>query len=196
MLPQQPPMGANPSFRDAIVPSTSTGAKAMGGSTGNIIPKGYQYGQMQQFTPEQMQLFSRLFGQVGPQSFTGRLAGGDEALFQQMEAPAMRQFAGLMGGLGSRFSGMGMGARRSSGFQQAGSQAAADFAERLQSQRLGLQQQAIRDLMGMSTELLGQRPYQQFVTEKPRSFWEQLGLGLTQAGAQAAGQALPLAFML
>ena len=156
------------------------------GATGNIIPKGYTYGKIQQYTPEQMQLFSQLFGQVGPESFTGRLARGDEGTFQQMEAPAMRQFSGLMGGLGSRFSGMGMGARKSSGFQQAGSQAAQEFAERLQSQRMGYQQQAIRDLMSMSGELLGQRPYEQMVTEKPKPFWQQMALAGTAGGSQIA----------
>lgn len=182
----------NPAMMQSMQGNSS---KGIPGATGNIIPKGYEYGRIQQYTPEQMKLFSQLFGQVSPESFTGRLARGDEGTFQQMEAPAMRQFSSLMGGLGSRFSGMGMGARKSSGFQQAGSTAAQEFAEKLQSQRMGYQQQAIRDLMSMSGELLGQRPYEQMLTEKPRSFWEQLALGFTSAGAQAAGQALPLAFI-
>ena len=95
--------------------SSMTGSMGYGG--GNKIPKGYEQGTLQQFTPEQMNLFKSMFGQVGPDSFLGKLAGGDQSMFEQMEAPAMRQFQGLQGQLASRFSGMGMGSRRGSGFQ-------------------------------------------------------------------------------
>ncbi len=141
------------------------------GGTGNKIPKGYSQGQIQQFTPEQMQLFSQMFSQVSPDSYTSRLAGGDESLFQEMEAPAMKQFSELQGGLASRFSGMGSGARRSSGFQNASNQASSDFAQSLQSRRQELQRNAIQDLMGMSNNLLGQRPYENFMVEKQQNPW-------------------------
>lgn len=153
----------------------------------NKIPKGYESGSLQQFTPEQMQLFSSLFQQVSPQSFLGKLAGGDQSQFAQMEAPAFRQFGQLQGNIASRFSGMGSGARRSSGFQNAMSGAATDLAERLQAQRMGLQQQAIRDLMGMSFQLLGQRPYEQFLTQKGPSFLETLLAGISPAVGQGIG---------
>lgn len=147
--------------------SGSTGIKSGMGRTGSKIPKGYQAGQLQQFTPEQMQLFSQLFGLVGPDSFTSRLAGGDQELFNQIEEPALKQFSELQGGIASRFSGMGgLGARRSSGFQNVQNQAATDFASQLQAQRQGLQRQAIQDLMGMSTSLLSQQPYQNILTPK------------------------------
>ena len=71
---------------------------------------------MQNFSPEQMQMFQQMFGRLGPDSFMGKLASGDQSQFEQMEAPAMRQFAGLQGNIASRFSGQGTGARRSSGF--------------------------------------------------------------------------------
>lgn len=165
--------------------SNQTGLNAGKGLTGgNKLPKGYEAGQLQQFTPEQMQLFQQLFGQLGPNSFLGKLAGGDQSMFEQLEAPAMRQFQGLQGQLASRFSGMGTGARRSSGFQNTANQATSDFAQQLQSNRMGLQNQAIRDLMGLGNQLLGQRPYEQFV-KKP--FWQELlggaAGGLTQAAA-------------
>jgi hypothetical protein len=47
---------------------------------------------MQQFTPEQMQLFQQLFGHLGPDSFLGQLASGSEEGFAEMEAPAWRDF--------------------------------------------------------------------------------------------------------
>lgn len=164
-----------------------TGAAAKQGATGgNVIPKGYKRGQLQQFTPEQMQLFQQMFGHLGPDSFLSKLAGGDESMFEQLEAPALRQFQGLQGQMASRFSGMGTGARQSSGFQNTANQATADFAGQLQSQRMGLQNQAIKDLMGMSNQLLGQRPYEQFLTKKQLPFWQQLLLGINEKGQEAA----------
>lgn len=165
----------------------ATGANN-GNMTGNTSMQklgGYRHFKTQTFTPEQMQLFGQLFGQVGPESFLSRLAGGDEGIFNQIEAPALRQFQGLQGQLASRFSGMGSGARRSSGFQNAANQQTADFAEQLQANRLGLQRQAIGDLMGLGNQLLGQRPYEQFAVPKGRSFMQELLMGLIGAGGQA-----------
>jgi len=130
-------------------------------------PSGYKKYSMQNFTPEQIDLFSQLFSLVGPESQTGRLASGDQSMFDQIEAPALRQFNELQGGLASRFSGMGgLGARKSSGFQNASNAAAQDFAGQLQANRQGLQRQAILDLMGLSESLLGQRPFTQGFAEK------------------------------
>lgn len=151
----------------------------------NIIPKGYEQGQLQQFTPEQMELFQRMFSQVSPESYLSRLAGGDQGLFEEMEQPALKQFSGLQGNLASRFSGMGMGARRSSGFQNTINQAGTDFAFQLQSNRQNLQRQAISDLSGMSQQLLGQRPNEQFLTEKQKPWWQQLLSGLGQSASNA-----------
>jgi hypothetical protein len=161
----------------------ATGANIGNRATGmqkDIIPKGYQKGQLSQFTPEQMQLFQSLFGQIGPNSFLSKLASGDQSQFEQLEAPALKQFGALQGQIASRFSGMGSGARHSSGFQNATNQAASDFSQQLQSQRMGLQRQALMDLMGISESLLSQRPYEKFLTEKQVPFWQKLlegGLG-------------------
>lgn len=141
-----------------------------GGMPGDKIPKGYRAGQMQQFTPDQMNLFKQMFSQVSPDSYTSRLAGGDQSAFDETEAPAMRQFSELMGGLSSRFSAGGgqgsLGNRRSSGFQNSATSAASNFAQDLHSQRHSMRQQAIKDLMGMSGDLLGQRPQEQFLVKK------------------------------
>lgn len=159
------------------------------GMAGNKIPKGSQLGQIQQFTPEQMNLFQSMFGHVGPDSYLSRLAAGDSSLFEQMEQPALRQFSGLQGNLASRFSGMGgLGARKSSGFGNTMNQYASDFAQDLQSRRMQLQRQALQDLFGLSNSLLGQRPYEQFLMEKPTSFWEKLlGGALPIAGGLIGG---------
>jgi hypothetical protein len=169
---------------------------ATGFSQGNRTPRGYSQGQLQQFTPEQMQLFQSLFSQVGPQSYTSRLAGGDQSLFEEMERPALRQFGELQGNLASRFSGMGgagsLSSRRSSGFSNTMNQATSDFASGLQSRRQELQRQAIRDLLGMSEELLGQRPYEQFLVknQKKPSFFQQLAKGALPLAGAGIGFAL------
>jgi hypothetical protein len=178
---------------------------------GQKLGGGYKQGQMQQFTPEQMQLFQQMFGQVSPDSFTSRLAGGDQSMFQQLEAPAMKQFQQMQGDIGSRFSGMGMGSRRGSGFQNANNQQTSDFAQQLQSQRMGLQRQATQDLMSMSSDLLGKNPYENYgykPEEKKEPWWKsyiQPAMGIAGAalgsftplgpmGGYAAGNALGSAF--
>ncbi len=178
----------------------ATGAglgNATGGPVGrnNKVPKGYSLGQLDQFTPEQHNLFQQMFGQLGPDSFLSKLAGGDEDTFNQIEGPALKQFSGLQGNLASRFSGMGSGARRSSGFQNTSNQAASDFAQQLQANRTGLQQQATRDLMGFGNELLNQRPYEQTLTKKSLPFWKQLLLGINERGMDAAGSMAKAAMM-
>lgn len=152
---------------------------------GQKIPSGYKAGRLQQFSPEQMQLFSQLFSNVSPDSYLSRLAGGDQSLFDEMERPALRQFGALQGNIASRFSGMGSGARRSSGFQNAMNAASSDFAQQLQSNRQNLQQQAIKDLMGLSQSLLNQRPYESFLTKKQHkpSFFDQILKVFSPAGA-------------
>ena len=182
---------------------TSAGSMQSGAQAGNnVIPKGYKSGQIQNFTPEMMDLFSQLFSHVCPESYLSRLAGGDQSMFEEIEAPAHRQFQEEIGGLASRFTqgggGQGsmgerrgaMSARGGSGFANASTQAASDFAMRLQANRQGLQRQAIQDLRGFSTDLLGQNPYEQFLIKKQKKnpFWKQaLGLVSPIAGDIASG---------
>ena len=160
--------------------SFSTGQQLMSTPTGvagfsnprqwqSKLPRGFRGGFQQQFTPEQMQLFSQLFGHVGPESYLSKLAGGDEGMFQDIEAPAWRNLQQAYGQLGSRYSSMGQGAQKSSGFRNENTALASNFAQDLASKRQMMQQGAIRDLLGLSQQLLGQRPYDQFVTQKAPS---------------------------
>jgi hypothetical protein len=164
-----------------------------GGGQGDIIPKGYRKGQLQQFSPEQMQLFSQLFSHVSPDSYLSRLAGGDEDIFNQIEAPAHRQFQGKLGNIASRFSGMGLGGRHSSGFQNTTSAAASNFSQDLASNRQQLQRQALMDLMGISQSLLNQRPFENLITPKAQkkpSFLQQLATDFASSFAGSAGKQL------
>ena len=177
--------------------SSMAGGSGYRTGTGNTGQKvgGYKVGQLQQFDPQQMELYQRGYSQVSPDSYTSRLANGDQSLFDQMEEPAMRQFNGLQGNIASRFSAGGGGAgamsgRRSSAFQNTMSAASNNFASDLASRRQGLQRQAIMDLQSMSNSLLGQRPNEQFLIQpnEKQSFGQQMMQGaLPLAGMAGAG---------
>jgi hypothetical protein len=143
-----------------------------GSFSGDVIPKGYQKkpAQLQQYTDQQLGLLEHAMSFAGPDSYLSRLAGGDEELFNEMEAPAHRQFQEILGGLGTRFSAGGgqgsLGTRRSSGFQNTGTAAASNFAQDLQSRRQELQRQAIMDLQGISATLLDKRPFERSLVER------------------------------
>lgn len=157
---------------------------------GDKTPQGYKTAQLQQFTPEQLQLFQQQFSHLGPESYLSKLASGDQSAFAEMEEPALRQFNELQGGLASRFSGAGLGARKSSGFQNASTSAASNFAQDLAAQRNSYRQQAIQDLMGLSNQLLGQRPYERSLVEKQEKSngWAGLaGAGVGGVGGFFAG---------
>ena len=139
---------------------------ARGAAPGEYIPSGYRKGTLNNFDTQQTGLYNQLYQHVGPDSYLNKLASGDQSTFEQMEAPAWRDFATAQGDVASRFSGMGTGARNSSGFQNTMSSASSNFAQELQANRQNLQRQALQDLRGMSMELLNQRPQQNFIYEK------------------------------
>lgn len=153
------------------------------------IPKGYKAGQLGQFTPEQLELFYSLFPQYGEDSSLYELAMGQPGAYDQMELPALQQFGELQGNLASRFSGMGMGGRRSSGFQNQASQAAQQFAQQLAANRYNVQRQAQQDLMGGALNLLNLRPSKRFLSEKKPGFdWGgALGMGAGAIGGFYTG---------
>lgn len=116
----------------------------------------------------------------------GKMAGGDQSYYDQMEAPALRQFGQLQGSLASRFSGMGSGARSSSGFQNTMGEAGADLAERLQGNRMNYQQQALQQLMDLSDSLLNRRTFETSLIPKKKPFWQEL----SSSAAHGVGQGL------
>ena len=156
------------------------------GPAGNI-PKGYAAGSIQQFQPEQMEAYRNQFPYISPGSQLAQQAQGLDSGFAPHEDYAKRQFQEFSGQNASRFSGMGMGARKGSGFQNLQTQGAQDFASQLAMQRQGLQRQALMDLMGISGQILGQRPQENFLVKKELPFWQQLGLGAVGGLSNAAG---------
>lgn len=161
----------------------------------SAIP-GYDLAKVSNVTPQQMDLYKLILGGVQPNlspglSFLGKQASGSPEAFESIEQPAISQFQGLLGEIGSRFSGMGSGARHSSGFNLASAEAGSDLAQKLQSQRLGLQRQALMDLLGLSQNLIGTDLESSFLLPKKKSGLMELlqGLfsGLGSGGAQAIG---------
>ena len=155
-------------------------------------PHGMQPYSYQKFTPEAMEQYKNLFGKIGSGSDLDRLAMGDEEAFAEMEAPALKQFNSLMGGLASKFSGMGMGARKSSGFSNAGTAAAQDFAGQLQAKRQETKRQAMDDLMRYSQMLMGQEPMDKGFIEKKQK--EKMGGWKGAASGAASGASTGSAF--
>lgn len=190
------------SFQSQIMQDMPRGAYSSRGGQGNPasvysmkenIPSGYRKSSVSQYTPEQMKLFSQYPELFGEGSQLRKMAMGDQGQFDEIEAPALRQFNELQGGLSSRFSGMGgLGAQKSSGFKNASNAAAQDFASQLQSNRQGLQRQALQDLMGYSESFLNQRPYEQGLAQKrqkPPGFWHEAGVGFFSGLGKGAGEA-------
>lgn len=148
--------------------------------------------QVPRLSPQQMELMNKLLsglggftGEGGGLDFLSKLASGDPEMFAEMEAPAMRQFGELQGDIASRFSGAGMGGQRSSGFQQAQSGAASELSEKLASNRMGMQQSAIQQLLGLSGQLLGTSPFENIYHEGSQGVLGSLLGGLGQFGGQA-----------
>lgn len=154
---------------------------------------GYDMINTQNKNPQQMAWANQVQQALGPgtvsalQGLSG-IASGDQSYFDQLEAPAMRQFGQLQSQIASRFSGMGTnGARHSSGFQNAQTGAATDFAERLQAQRLGLQQNAWQQLLGMGQHLYDSDTFDSHFLPKKKSFWEELFGSLSGGIGQGLG---------
>ena len=160
-------------------------------------PKGYEAfstlnPQQSQMMNMLMQLFSGQGGQMGgPMGQLQQLLSGSPEATKQFEAPLMRQFnEQTVPGLAERFSGMGAGAQRSSGFQQALGQAGAGLSEQLGSLRGGMQMQGLQGLMQMMQSMMGTQT--QGLVPKQKPWWQ----GLLNATGEGLGKAAGAAFML
>lgn len=142
-------------------------------------------------SPQKSSFYNEILGQLRPgmsstvQNLSG-IAGGDTSSLAPLEQQAMKDFAGLQGGISSRFSGLGSGARQSSGFQNVMGEQASDLASQLAAQRMSLQQSAQDRLMNLFSQLMGQDEFDTFLTEKKKKLplWKSiLGTGLPIVGA-------------
>lgn len=163
------------------------------GQVSKVKGTGYNQVSTPTMSPEQMQLFSSMMGGSAPGISSGlnnmsqMAQGGSPEFWEQLEQPAWNDFNKAQGQLASRFSGMGMGGRKSSGFSNASGGMAGEFSQKLQSRRMQMQQQAIKDLLGLGRELFSKDSYDtQFIPQK-KSFWEEMGPGSIEALIKAGG---------
>ena len=156
-------------------------------------PTGYNMVQLPRMSTQQMQRQQERLGQLGPQAgmaqdLLSKLALGDESAYSKMEAPALRAFQEkIIPQLSEQFGSGGM--LRSSAFANAAAGAGTDLAERLGAQRAGIQQNALKNLLGLEQSLLSQSPYEFGLAQKPekkKKWWETLlgsAGGIAQLGS-------------
>jgi len=160
------------------------------GKPGNKFPSGYKQYQLSNYTPEQMGLHQSQYQHVDDNSFLSKLAMGDEETYNQLEAPAFRDFNKEIGNISSRFSGFGTGGRHSSGFQNTMGAAASNFAQDLQANRIKTRMKALEELMSFSDRILGQKPYETGLVKKehqPSGWGSAIGAGVGATGGYFAG---------
>lgn len=143
-------------------------ASQFGGKGLNDFLFGTDYEKMDVLSPEQQNLLNDILGSLGGgqlgQAYGQGLSGLQEMLdpssaaYQRFEAPYLQQFEQqTVPGLAERFAGAGAqgGALSSSGFGQALSSAGANLQTELAGMKAGLQQQAIRDILGQYNKMAG-----------------------------------------
>ena len=143
---------------------------------------GYKTRSVSNFTPEMQQLFDKLLGGLntggGPGNgldYLSKLASGQQGGFEQEEAPAYEAYNRGLAQQANRYA--GLGALGSSSFQNLASSGAQELGMNLASRRGELQRNAIEKLLGYSTQLLAQKPYDYgFEDEGPSTLQKLLGL--------------------
>lgn len=174
------------------------------GKASGLTGTGYKQVSVPTMNRASSDLHSRLLAAAAPGAekgagFLSDMAQGGPESYAAFEKPAMRDFGALTGQMASRFSGMGgAGARKSSGFQNTMGEQAASLSENLAERRMGLQQQAIRDLLGMSHTLM-QTPTEEHMLmpkqPKKQPFWKEL-LGSAVGGLAGGASTLAGGFGL
>jgi hypothetical protein len=163
-------------------------------SSRNVSRTPYQQIQVPTKDPRAMELYQQVAQALGPHlgnavQGIGQLAGGGTPeQWQQLEAPALRQYQQLVGGIGARYSGLGSGgAQKSSAFQNELSGSAADLAERLQGQRMGLQQNALQQLLGLYQNLIGTDTFENVFLPKQKPWWQEFASAIAPGIGMAGG---------
>lgn len=154
------------------------------------VPKGFGMYSLPTMGGGQADIYNMLKGQF--QGGAGdvyqnllSMAKGDQGMFEQLEAPAMRQFQQQIApGIASRYAGSGISG--SSGMQNALASAGGNLAQDLQAQRMGLMRQSMQDVLHLGNTLLG-TPTQQFGLYQKENMLRDLMQMLGGAGSQAAG---------
>ena len=148
------------------------------------------------FDPQQEKLLDQLLGALQSNLGSGvqnlqNILGGDEETFEAFQRPARRDFEQkTLPTIAERFTGLfGEGSQRSSAFGQALGTAGRELEENLFSQRIGMQSDALSQLLSFLGPALSPRKHQ-YQTQRQPGFLENIGVPI----AQGVGQALPFLF--
>lgn len=137
--------------------------------------------------PGRQQLYQQMLAgtrQGLPQGydFINRLLSGDQSIFQELEAPALRQFSEqIVPQLAERYTAFGEGGQGSSAYQQQLAAAGSRLAQDLAGQRAGYRMSALDRLMQQAGQTMQATPYD-LVPRTP---------GLLESGLGALTRALP-----
>lgn len=142
------------------------------------------------YNPQQEQLLNTALGGLQSQLPLGlqnlrNILGSDEATFESFFAPARRNFdQKTLPGIAERFTSLfGEGSFGSSGFAQTLGEAGKDLEEDIFSQRIGMQQDALSQLLSLLGPATAPRQYQ-YTKPRRQGFLENI-LGALAQGAGA-----------
>jgi len=143
------------------------------------------------YNPQQENLLNQILGGIQGPLGSGvqnlqNILGGDSSTFDAFQRPARRDFEQqTLPTIAERFTGeFGEGSQRSSAFGQALGTAGRELEENLFSQRLGMQGDALSQLLQLLGPALSPRRYQYTRPREP-GFIENVGVGAAQGLAQA-----------
>jgi hypothetical protein len=139
---------------------------------GFSAPKGYSPVVMPKYNPQQQDFLKNLLNQLQGGSSSAvqhlsQMAAGSPAAFEGQEAQAMKFFNNkLAPSISQQYAHQGM--LGSSAFQGSLANAGQELSENMYNQRQDLQQQSIRDLLGLSTSLATNPTNEYGVVAKPK----------------------------
>ena len=142
------------------------------------------------FLPQQQQILENITGALQEQLPVGlenlqAILGGYPEKFERFFTPARRRFEQeTLPTIAERFTGaLGEGAQRSSAFGQQLGRAAREFEEDVFSQRLGMQQEALNQLLSLLSPTLSPRRYRYVRPRQPGLLEDLLSGSLRGIGA-------------
>lgn len=149
------------------------------------------------FDPEQENLLNQILGGIQPGIGSGiqnlqNILGGEQEQFEAFQRPARRYFEQqTLPTIAERFTGtFGEGSQRSSAFGQALGTAGRELEENLASQRIGMQGDALSQLMKLLGPALQPRRYQYTVPGSTGAL-QQLLNAIAEGAGGAIGGGIP-----
>lgn len=139
-----------------------------------ILGKGSKTKKKPIYDQDQQDILNQLLGGISGPLTSGlqnlqNILGGDQGFFDRFQAPARRDFQQeTLPSIAERFTGnMGEGSQQSSAFGQAMASAGKELEEDLFSQRIGMQSNALNQLLQMLSPALSPRRHRYTTNRQP-----------------------------